>query len=175
MATTFGVNIPMLRGWAMADPIELFNTIAQLGFGNQRTKALIEVAGEVRRIGGVPSDPGDLMKLPHVGIYTSHAVACFGFNKVVPVVDVNVLRVISRIFAMARPRDIRRASAIWEIAWELLPNRLVKEHNYGLLDFAATVCKSRAPLCDRCPIASVCTYAQDQTVQIRISAGSRAV
>ena len=149
---------------AMANPSELFQIIARLGFGNQRTIALIEVAAAVRRLGEIPSSPEELMKLPHVGLYTSHAVACFGFDREVPTVDVNALRVISRVFSLDPPLDIRRAPVIWEIAWEILPHRMVKEHNYGLLDFAAAICKSRLPKCLDCPIATVCAYGQ-HTVQ----------
>lgn len=143
---------------AMADPRQVFDLIEGLGFGAQRTCALIEVASAVTKAGEVPAEPCDLSKLPYVGMYTSHAVACFGFHKRVPTVDTNVVRVISRIAGIAPPSDIRRAPAIWEIAWSLLPDRLVKEHNYGLLDFAAAVCRSRSPLCSQCPLACGCAY-----------------
>ena len=143
---------------AMADPGKILKLIEGLGFGNQRTCALIELASAVTEAGELPEEPCELSKLPYVGMYTSHAVACFGFHKKVPAVDTNVVRVISRITGIEPPSDIRRAPTIWEIAWSLLPDRLVKEHNYGLLDFAAAVCRSRSPLCSQCPIASGCAY-----------------
>ena len=155
---------PNAESMAMADPVELFNTISQLGFGNQRTRALIELAEALVHAGEIPADQKELLRLPNVGVYTSHAVACFGFSQMVPTVDTNVLRVISRVFDLDLPTDIRRAPAVWQIAWELLPDRLVREHNYGILDFAAAICKSRSPLCGECPIATVCDYAQHRAI-----------
>ena len=143
---------------AMANPAELCDIIAVLGFGNQRTSALLDLSAAVSQLGRVPADPGELITLPYVGLYTSHAVACFGFNRRVPAVDTNVVRVISRLAGLEAPSDIRRATDIWEIAWNMLPERLVKEHNYGLLDFSAAICRSRVPHCSKCPIAIACDY-----------------
>ena len=148
---------------AVADPDELFGTIAELGFGNQRTRALTELASAIIQVGEFPDRPADLMKLPYVGIYTAHAVACFAFGQRVPVVDLSIVRVISRLAGIDPAADIRRAPVIWDIAWALLPQYTVKEHNYGLLDFAALVCKPRSPRCSECDIMEKCAYAKRGT------------
>ena len=150
---------------AAANPRRLLATIEELGFANQRTSALIELASSIRQAGDVPDRVEDLLSLPYVGIYTAHAVACFAFGRRVPVVDLSVIRVISRVTGINAPTDIRRAPLVWEIAWAVLPQQDVKEHNYGLLDFAAATCKSRVPLCERCAIASECAY-PEQTLEI---------
>lgn len=141
-----------------ADPSELSALICELGFGNQRTVALIELARAVEASGAIPHQVDELMNLPYVGIYTSHALACFAFGQRLPVVDLSIVRLISRITGVEPPSDIRRASFIWDVAWALLPAHRFKEHNYGLLDFAAAICKPKAPLCERCDIASACSY-----------------
>ena len=143
---------------SVADPCELSALISDLGFGNQRTVALIRLARAIEASGQIPHEVDELISLPYVGIYTGHALACFVFGQRVPVVDLSIVRLISRIMGSEPPSDIRRAPAIWEIAWTLLPAHRIKEHNYGLLDFAATVCKPRAPLCNWCSIASECDY-----------------
>lgn len=143
---------------SMADPGELSALISNLGFGNQRTVALIRLAKAIDACGRIPHDVDELTSLPYVGIYTGHALACFAFGQRVPVVDLSIVRLISRITDTEPPSDIRRAPSIWKIAWALLPARGIKEHNYGLLDFAATVCKPRAPLCNRCSIVNECDY-----------------
>ncbi len=153
---------PTAGDLATADRESLLDVVARLGFGNQRTSALLDLAVALEEVGDVPADPAELMNLPYVGMYTSHAVASFSFNKRVPVVDINVMRVFSRVAGLDPPTDLRRAPDIWEIAWELLPYRLVLEHNYGLLDFAAGICKSRSPLCGECPIETICAYGQEQ-------------
>ena len=143
-----------------ADPEEIYRRISCLGFGRQRTTALRQLSAALIETGGVPSQPVDLMELPHVGIYSAHAVACFAFDRRVPVVDLSIVRVLSRLSGIEPPSDIRRAPEVWEIAWSLLPAREIKEHNYGLLDFAASVCKARSPRCGDCPASSGCAHAR---------------
>ena len=143
-----------------ANPEVLLQYISRLGFGRQRTTALRQLSAAINNAGGLPTQPEDLMKLPHVGIYSAHAVACFAFGRRVPIVDLSIVRVLSRLAGIEPPSDIRRAPEVWDIAWSLLPDREVKEHNYGLLDFAADTCKSRLPRCDECLIVPCCEYAK---------------
>lgn len=142
-----------------ADPGELFRMVTPLGFGNQRTVALIALATAIEQTGGtIPASPGDLVKLPYVGVYTAHAVACFAYDQRVPIVDLSVVRLISRVEGIQPPSDIRRAGKIWDVAWTWLPQQNFKEHNYGLLDFATAVCKPRSPCCRDCPLSINCAY-----------------
>ena len=143
-----------------ASPEVLLQHISRLGFGRQRTTALRQLSAAINNAGGIPSKPSELMELPHVGIYSAHAVACFAFGHRVPVVDLSIVRVLSRLAGIEPPSDIRRAPEVWEIARSLLPDKEVKEHNYGLLDFAADTCKARSPRCDECPVAPSCAHAR---------------
>ena len=143
-----------------ASPEVLLQHISRLGFGRQRTTALRQLSAAITNAGGLPTQPADLMELPHVGMYSAHAVACFAFGHRVPIVDLSIVRVLSRLAGIEPARDIRRAPDVWEIAWSLLPDKEIKEHNYGLLDFAADTCKARSPLCGECPVASICVHAR---------------
>ena len=151
---------PSVASLQSADPAVLYRHISCLGFGRQRTTALRQLSVALIEAGGIPSEPEDLMKLPHVGIYSAHAVACFAFGRRVPVVDLSIVRVLSRLAGIEPPSDIRRAPEVWEVAWSLLPGKEIKEHNYGLLDFSASVCKARSPRCGKCPLTSSCAYAR---------------
>ena len=144
---------------AVARADELHGMIAALGFGRQRTKALIDVAGAIAQRGDLPSEIEELVKLPYVGVYTAHAVSCFSFGHRVPVVDLSIVRTFSRIIGIETPTDIRRAKSIWNFAWSLLPRDCFREHNYGVLDFAALFCKPRSPKCLECPLVKKCAYA----------------
>ena len=144
-------------------PEELHRDISCLGFGHQRVTALRQLSAAINKVGVLPSQPEDLMKLPHVGIYSAHAVACFAFGHRVPIVDLSIVRVLSRLSGIKPPSDIRRAPEIWEIARSLLPDKKTKEHNYGLLDFAADICKARSPRCDVCPLAPSCAHSRHLT------------
>ena len=151
---------PNAAAMAAADLEELFNSVSELGFGHQRTKALIDLSSAIRNTGKpLPRAPEELITLPYVGVYTAYAVACFAFGQRFPIVDLSIVRTISRIAGIQPPKDIRRADEVWNIAWALLPRRRYLEHNYGLLDFAAHFCKPRSPMCHECPLMKKCAYA----------------
>ena len=145
---------------ASASAEVLHRQISCLGFGSQRVTALLRLSTAINKAGSLPTELADLMKLPYVGIYSAHAVACFAFGHRVPVVDLSIVRVLSRMVGIEPPSDIRRAPEVWEIAKTLLPDKGVKEHNYGLLDFAADMCTARRPRCNECPVAPSCAHAR---------------
>ena len=154
---------PTAASLESASPEVLHHQIACLGFGRQRVSALRQLSTALSKAGGIPTRSAGLEKLPHVGIYTAHAVACFAFGHRVPVVDLSIVRFLSRLAGFEPPSDIRRAPEVWEIATNLLPDKEVKEHNYGMLDFAAYMCKARSPRCHECPVASSCAHAEHVT------------
>lgn len=106
----------------------------------------------------VPNEEKELVKLPGVGPYTARAILCFGFGKDFSIVDVNVARVLSRVFFGS---DVRKRpsedEALWLFAARIVPKGLGPQYNEALLDYAALVCK-RKPKCDICPIAGICEY-----------------
>ena len=155
---------PNAASMECARPEVLYQEIACLGFGRQRVTGLRQLSAAIDKAGGLPNRPAALMKLPHVGLYSAHAVACFAFGQRVPVVDLGIVRVLSRLAGIEPPTDIRRAPEVWEIAQNLLPDKEVKEHNYGLLDFAADMCKARSPGCNECPVSPNCAHARHQAL-----------
>jgi A/G-specific adenine glycosylase len=104
--------------------------------------------------GKIPDTFEDLISLPGVGEYTASAVLCFGFGQDIPIIDANVVRVLTRIFDLPETRRTGNA-ALKEIAGRLLPEDQALNYNEALLDFAALICKKR-PLCDKCPLAHLC-------------------
>lgn len=142
---------------------ELSSFLSCLGLHVQRAKALRECAMFIqdRYQGNVPRSLPELLKIPHVGLYTAHATMCFAFKERYPVVDANVIRILGRFFALGERGDLRRRKAIWDIAWDILPWEEYVEHNYALLDFGAMVCKSRGALCKWCGLRESCRHVQN--------------
>lgn len=152
---------PTPKELAAADPDELHALLAPLGLGRQRVQALQEMSAVLvkRHRGSVPRKIDALAALPHVGLYAAHATACFAFGQRVPLVDSNVLRVLGRLFGEQFKTDNRRAPGAWELATQVMPaNGPAREHNYGLLDFAALVCTAGKPLCRECPLNGRCAW-----------------
>jgi DNA (cytosine-5)-methyltransferase 1 len=154
---------PVPRALATAKTSVLRNLLRPLGLQNQRAEALHSISRALlkRHKGCVPRTVVELLSLPHVGLYTATAVASFCFGAKVPIVDTNVLRVLGRIEGIRSAQDLRRSKEIWRLAWSVLPEEKVDLHNYGILDFAATVC-TRDPDCSHCPLRRKCKFGQER-------------
>ncbi|MDK2867739.1 MAG: A/G-specific adenine glycosylase [Clostridiales bacterium] len=103
-----------------------------------------------------PNQYQDLLKLPGIGPYTAGAIASIAFNRRVPAVDGNVLRVFSRLDA--RSDDIANPKTAKQFQAALLP--LIPEEpgvfNQALMELGATVCTPQNPKCNRCPVSKYC-------------------
>ncbi len=118
--------------------------------------------------GKLPRTVDELIKLPGIGKYTAHAVACFAFGAEVPVVDVNVRRIFSRVFwKAASADDIRPERDIWALAEKIIPQRKAAEWNQALMDLGALVCTARSPRCGSCPITSLCASAFSENFRLK--------
>jgi len=120
----------------------------------------------------LPSEPADLRKLPGIGAYTAGAVATFAFEKRAALVDTNVARVLTRVFARKlHPKSARDQKAIWAIAEATLPRtgRDSWTHNQALMELGALVCTARVARCEICPVRSVCATYDAETTGARPS------
>ncbi|MCZ7554868.1 MAG: hypothetical protein M5R41_00515 [Bacteroidia bacterium] len=88
-------------------------------------------------------------------------------------VDVNIRRIFSRLFAkQKREADMLPEASAWEIAWALLPRQSHYNWNQALMDLGATICTSRQPACDRCPLAAHCNSRGRMKASERTSSGT---
>jgi len=107
----------------------------------------------------LPAEPESLRRLPGIGAYTAGAVATFAFERRAALVDTNVARVLTRVFAPRlhpqRPRDQKH---IWAIAEATLPRTgtATWTHNQALMELGALVCTARVKRCGGCPVRTVC-------------------
>ncbi len=155
-----------LRRWptpaamATASPGEVVQQWANLGYPRRALwlhRAAIEV---VERHGGVvPNDVDALLALSGIGDYTARAVAVFSYGDRHPVVDTNTRRVLARVIdGTAQPAPPSRADLDRMAA--LLPRDKDDSalFNAAMMELGATVCTARTPACERCPIASDCSW-----------------
>jgi A/G-specific adenine glycosylase len=112
--------------------------------------------------GNFPSSYLEILALPGIGSYTAGAVASIAFDQPTPAVDGNVLRVMSRLFALpdiAQP-DVQAAIKT-EVA-EGFPDQRAGDYTQALMELGALVCVPRRPLCERCPLIGLCqAFAQN--------------
>ncbi|HLS33905.1 MAG TPA: A/G-specific adenine glycosylase [Brevibacterium sp.] len=106
----------------------------------------------------VPDDEDALRALPGVGAYTAAAVASFAHGRWAVVLDVNIRRVLGRVFAGVehRPASLTAAEKRWARA--LVPPREHVEWNAGAMELGALVCTARNPDCAQCPLLDACEW-----------------
>jgi A/G-specific adenine glycosylase len=149
---------PSLEALADAPPDEVRRTWYPLGY-NIRPTRLQSIAREaVERFGGeLPSDDATLRSFAGIGEYTAGAIRSFAFRERAAILDTNVARVLLRVFiggGDAKNHAMRRR--LWQVSAILVPRRHVFDFNQALMDFGATVCVARKPLCLMCPMQSMC-------------------
>jgi len=112
----------------------------------------------VEEFGGrVPREAASLRALPGVGRYTAGAIASIAFGANAAVLDGNIKRVLARVFNLAD--DVKSAAGekkLWALAESILPSGRAGEHNQAMMDLGATICRPQTPLCDSCPLMTLC-------------------
>jgi A/G-specific adenine glycosylase len=115
--------------------------------------------------GNFPDNYNDLFKLKGIGEYTAAAIASFAFNEVVPVVDGNVFRVLSRYFNVET--DITSSTAKKEftaLAKALIPIDNPALFNQAIMEFGALQCVPKNPNCEVCIFGNSCAALQKKKV-----------
>jgi A/G-specific adenine glycosylase len=154
-------RFPTLRSLARARTSSVIRAWSGLGY-NARALRLQKIAQLVvkKYDGRIPTDPQLLLRLPGIGRYTANAVACFAFDRNVPVVDTNIRRVLTRIFSRSHSaRERLSEQSVWGLAENLLPQGSSRDLTFALMDLGATICTARRPLCAACPVSSDCRSA----------------
>jgi A/G-specific adenine glycosylase len=107
--------------------------------------------------GVFPSGVDDLLRLPGVGRYTAGAIASIAFGADVPLLDGNVIRLLTRLFNISDDVSLPAThTALWDLAGQLLPRGRAGAWNEGLMELGRRICTPKSPACDACPIADHC-------------------
>ena len=110
--------------------------------------------------GAFPRGIAGLLSLPGIGRYTAGAVASFAWNLPAPLVDGNVARVFTRLFACDDPIDQPAVQQqLWAWAETLLSRTKPRLYNSALMELGQRICTPRSPACLICPVQSVCASA----------------
>lgn len=140
----------------------------------------------VRDHGGqFPRRFADVLALPGIGRYTAGAICSLAFNQPTPVLDGNVMRVLTRVYGLRD--DIRQPvvrERLWSLAGEFVnaaakcaksgpgprlrgrwarrvTSRPCGALNEALMELGAVTCTPRSPRCDACPWERFCVARRD--------------
>lgn len=155
------VRFPTIDALASASKTDVLREWSGLGYNSRalRLHALAKIVAAEHR-GKLPRTAEELMLLPGIGRYTAHALVCSAYRKPVPVVDVNIQRVFSRVFfEVASASEMRSEKESWAIASSVLPEDDAYRWNQCLMDLGALFCTARAPKCGACPLRAFCQSA----------------
>lgn len=150
---------PDLLSLARASESEVLKLWEGLGYYS-RARNIHKAARLVaeKYAGILPSTFEELRLLPGIGEYTAGAVGSIAFRLPVPCIDGNVMRVVARL--TADRSNISTAAVkkhITEWVKEIIPKDRPGDFNQAMMELGATVCLPNGmPLCELCPLASVC-------------------
>ena len=107
--------------------------------------------------GRIPDDKSLISALPGIGPYTAAAVLSIAFGRDCPVVDGNVVRVMSRLFHLTGdPAAAATRKTTADLAERLLLKGRAGDFNQAMMELGAMVCTPRQPRCGACPVSSLC-------------------
>jgi A/G-specific adenine glycosylase len=140
--------------------------------------------------GRFPQTFEDVLALPGIGRYTAGAICSIAFNQPTPILDGNVIRVLTRVFGIAgNPKEKETNAQLWKLAEELVTHaktqraqrRKSLKHfatiaplreenscsflNQSLMELGALVCTPRNPQCEICPARKLCVAFREHRIE----------
>lgn len=159
---------PTIKKLAAAPDTDVFKLWEGLGYYS-RCKNLLETAKFISKEldGKFPDTYDSILSLKGIGPYTSAAIASFAYNLPYAVLDGNVMRVLARYFGISTPIDSSTGKKYFtELAYKLLAKKNAATYNQAIMDFGATVCKPKSPLCNQCVLQKECTAFNHNSIDL---------
>jgi len=118
--------------------------------------------------GELPDALAQLMELPGIGRSTGAAILALAHDRPEAILDANVRRVLARCFGIGGDQGTRAVEQqLWRQAEQCTPAKQAATYTQAIMDFGATLCRQRAPACERCPLAHGCVaYRTDRVSEL---------
>jgi A/G-specific adenine glycosylase len=170
-------KLPTIQALAEAPEQKLLKLWEGLGYYT-RVRNLQKGALQIieRHKGQFPTDHEDILALSGIGRYTAGAIGSIAFNQPVPLLDGNVIRVLTRFYGISEnAKEKETANRLWSIAEELVKKaakepvpknkevelRHCSDFNQSLMELGATICTPAQPACLLCPLQKNCLANRD--------------
>lgn len=176
----FMAAYPTVDALAAASEDDVLKLWQGLGYYS-RARNLHTAAKQIVALGHFPNTLADIRKLKGVGDYTAAAIASFVFGIRAAAVDGNAYRVLARVFGIQTAIN----STEGKKEFSLLAEECVGQHiaeaatsaatstpfdntaalfNQAIMDFGATQCTPKSPLCAVCPLVEECIALREGTI-----------
>lgn len=116
--------------------------------------------------GRMPDQLDQVLELPGIGRYTAGAICSIAYNQPAPILDGNVIRVLTRLFGiLENPKERQTQTLLWQLAEALVKQAAKTDQpdarqcaalNQALMELGALVCLPRQPQCQACPVHQFC-------------------
>ena len=168
-------ELPDIAALARAHPDTIHKLWEGLGYYT-RVRNMQKAAQVImdRHGGRFPERFEEILELPGIGRYTAGAVASIAFNQPAPILDGNVIRVLTRVFGIGtNPKEKPTNAKLWELAGKLVQQaatlpcpsgRPCSDLNQALMELGALVCTPRNPQCAACPLRKNCVARREDRV-----------
>jgi A/G-specific adenine glycosylase len=175
-------DLPTIEAAAKAPSARIHKLWEGLGYYTRVRNLQAAAQSIVRQHDGVfPRKFDDVLALPGIGRYTAGAICSIAFNQPTPILDGNVIRVLTRVFGISEnPKDKQTNAQLWQLAealvllaeaqclkWQKDPGLRGPRFNWGnspcsslnqsLMELGALICTPRIPQCAICPARKICT------------------
>lgn len=163
----FCKNFPTVKDLADAPEDEVMKLWEGLGYYSRARNLHTAAQFIAYELGGVfPKRYEDILALKGVGPYTAAAIASFAFNLPYAVLDGNVFRVLARFLGIKQAIDVSAGKKLFaQVAQNLIHPELAGTYNQAIMDFGATHCRPKLPLCSNCILNSKCKAFQNNLVK----------
>lgn len=163
----FAELFPTVHTLAAAPQDEVLKAWQGLGYYSRARNLHATAQYVVGQLGGVfPTSYRSLLALKGIGPYTAAAIASFSSGEQVPVVDGNVMRVLSRFYGVYEPIDSAVGKKrIHALAHHAIQGADAARHNQAMMEFGALHCTPTRPGCGECPFSKHCIAFSEGTVQ----------
>jgi A/G-specific adenine glycosylase len=154
----FMSRFPTITKLAAAEEDEVLRYWEGLGYYS-RARNIHKTARVVTTaLGGrLPADVSSLRTLPGIGRYTAGAIVSFAFDKPAPIVEANTLRLYCRLLGYdGDPRSSAGQKVLWDFAERILPRSEPGRFNQAVMELGSQACTPKEPVCEQCPLMSVC-------------------
>ncbi len=171
-------ELPDIAALAAAPPEKIHKLWEGLGYYT-RVRNMQKAAQQIlaTHAGKFPRDFDAVLALPGIGRYTAGAICSIAFNQPTPLLDGNVIRVLTRIFGISKnPKEKSTNAQLWQLAEELVtrakqieprsprPTPNASHLNQSLMELGALICTPRIPQCEVCPVKKLCVARRDGLV-----------
>ncbi len=173
-------ELPTIEAAANAPSAKIHKLWEGLGYYTRVRNLQKAAQAIVAQHGGTFPEPfDDVLALPGIGRYTAGSICSIAFDQPTPILDGNVIRVLTRLFGIAEnPKEKATNARLWQLAGDLVsraksakdakgrfisptsrPSRdtdSCSQLNQSLMELGALICTPRSPQCRRCPVQKLC-------------------